>query len=257
MKRIIRLTESDLTRIVRKVISETSKQNLMEQSAIYNWTDATTKRTLKYKVEKNKYFTSRDEGKTWTELTKPTDIEWVKSNVLKPENIDKTAQKASTPQGQPVKTGQKFVLATAGGNQIFHFGGNWRQPYNQLKASPVNATIQDIKYLTNGVNMTIDVYAGGQSGQISYVVDCANRYNASVTKNFQLNQRYFVSGEDLQKSTTPGSVENFDSDFSRMFSRAGLNTMNRPLFDAALSYFCENGKLRSSFQPSNKSQSQF
>ena len=163
MKRIIRLTESDLTRIVRKVISETSKQNLMEQSAIYNWTDATTKRTLKYKVEKNKYFTSRDEGKTWTELTKPTDIEWVKSTVIKPENMDKSAQKQSTPQGQPVKPGQKFVLATAGGGQIFNFNSyDWQKPGTQITAAPVNATIQDIKYLTNGVNMTINVSAGGQ-----------------------------------------------------------------------------------------------
>jgi hypothetical protein len=252
MKRIIRLTENDLTRIVRRVIRE-SRQNLMEQAIVYNWTDQNTNRVLKYKIQNNKYYTSRDDGKTWTELTKQTDIDWVKKTVLKPENQDKTAQ--STPQGKPITVGTKFVLAAQNGNQLYYYNAyHSKKPNNQKSVSPVRCTINGIKYLSNGVDINIGVYAHNGVGEIKYVVDCKGTYEANAIKTFTLADNYFINGGDLESSGYQGSPT---GSFVEAFNQMGGKYMNKPLFDAAIAYYCDNGKLRRSFQPANKAQSQF
>jgi hypothetical protein len=256
MKKFI-ITEEERGRILGMHKSATARQYLMEQVAIYNWTDPSTKRVLKYKVQNNKYYTSRDEGKTWTEITKPTDIEWVKSNAIKPENQDKSAQAKSTPQGKPITVGTKFVLAAQNGNQLYHFNSYQKdKPKNQIdSAKPVSCTINSIKFLTNGVDIRINAFAHNGTAEISYIVDCKGTYSATPIKTFTLSDRYFITGSDLESSNIQGSP--YTGSFGEAFNNINGKYMNKPLFDAALNYYCDNGKLRSSFQPANKAQSQF
>lgn len=254
MKKFI-ITEEERGRILGMHKSATARQYLMEQVEFYNWTDPSTKRVLKYKVQNNKYYTSRDEGKTWTELTKPTDIEWVKSNAIKPENQDKSAQAKSTPQGKPITVGTKFVLAAQNGTQLYYYNSyHAKKPNNEKSVSPVKCTINGIKYLTNGVDINIGVYADKGVGEIKYVVDCKGTYEANVIKTFTLYEKYFIGGGDLESSGYQG---NPTANFGEAFNQMGGKNMNKPLFDAALAYYCDNGKLRSSFKPANKADSAF
>ena len=254
MKKFI-ITEEERGRILGMHKSATARQYLMEQVAIYNWTDPSTKRVLKYKVQNNKYYTSRDEGKTWTELTKPTDIEWVKSNAIKPENQDKSAQAKSTPQGKPITVGTKFVLAAQNGNQLYYYNGYmWEKPNNEKSVSPVRCTINGIKYLSNGVDINVGVYAHNGVGEIKYIVDCKGTYKATAIKTFTLSDKYFITGSELETSNHSTNPTN---SFGTAFNQMGGEYMNKPLFDAAMAYYCDSGKLRSSFQPANKAQSQF
>ena len=82
------ISESEKQRILEMHQNATSRQYLSEQ-AIYNWEGGGRK--IKYKVQGNKYYTSRDEGKTYTELTKQEDAPKYEKIMAKPvAKVDET-----------------------------------------------------------------------------------------------------------------------------------------------------------------------
>jgi hypothetical protein len=246
------ISEEEKSRILGMHQNATSRQYLSEQG-IYNWESGGRK--LKYKVQANKYYTSRDEGKTYTELTKPEDIDWVKKNVIKPENLDKTA-KTTTTAGPAVTRGQVFPITDASGNQLQYIILDLADHVaSQVKGYPVKATIGSIKFGTSSsgdyILMPLNVKVANKSGSINYSVYCKNGWsNAVITKEFELggydmHTYHFVMSDDLQ-SNPNRSIKNVPSEqyFNLIFRNNDLSKMNKNLADQATSYFCDAGSLR-------------
>jgi hypothetical protein len=245
------ISEEEKSRILNMHQNATSKQYLSEQ-AIYNWEG--NGRKLKYKVQANKYYTSRDEGKTWTELTKPEDVDWVKKNVIKPENLDKTA-KTTTAAGPAVTTGQIFPITDASGNQLQVIGTTLATKIaSEVKGIPVKATIGSIKFATSSsgdyILMPLSVTAADKSGSINYTVYCKGGYSANITKEFQLDEynmkRWFLVMSDDLQSNPNANIQSLRKEpyFATIFRNNDLSKMNKNLADQATSYFCDAGSLR-------------
>lgn len=258
MKSIL-ITESEKQRILEMHQNATSRQYLSEQ-AIYNWEGGGRK--IKYKVQANKYYTSRDEGKTWTELTKQEDIDWVKTNAIKPENLDKSA-KTSTAPGPAVTVGQTFTVTDPAGNQLLTVGyGNSYNPASDFKGSPVKAKILSINFGTRPsgdyilMGLSVTAYPNVTSGQINYTVNCKGGYEATITKDLDdlksanMSSYHYVMSNVLQADPNKqiGRVTT-GKYFSQNFRSYNLAKMNKNLADSAISYFCDGlGSLRAAWK---------
>lgn len=259
MKGIL-ISESEKKRILEMHQNATSRQYLSEQ-AIYNWEGGGRK--IKYKVQANKYYTSRDEGKTWTELTKQEDIDWVKTNAIKPENLDKSAKTTSTAPGPAVTVGQKFPVTDAAGNQLLTIGVySTNKPASDFKGSPVKAQISSIKFGTRGsgdyvlLGLSISAYPNIDGASMNYTVDCnGGNYGAQITKDMDnlksanMSQYYFVMSNKLQADPNKqiGMITN-NTNFFAAYRDANLNKMNKNLADSVVSYFCDGSKLRAAWK---------
>ena len=254
MKSIL-ITESEKQRILEMHQNATSRQYLSEQ-AIYNWEGGGRK--IKYKVQGNKYYTSRDEGKTYTELTKQEDIDWVKTNAIKPENLDKSA-KTSTAPGPAVTVGQTFPVTDPAGNQLLtvDYGGNSYTPASKFKGSPVMAKILSINFGTRPsgdyilMGLSVTPYSSSYSAQINYTVNCKGGYEATITKDVDdLKSSHYVMSNVLQADPNKqiGRVTT-GIYFSQNFMSYNLAKMNKNLADSASSYFCDGlGSLRAAWK---------
>jgi len=255
------ISEEEKSRILSMHQNATSRQYLSEQ-AIYNWEGGGRK--IKYKVQGNKYYTSRDEGKTWTELTKQQDIDWVKTNAIKPENLDKSAKTTTTP-GPVVREGQKFPITDPSGNQLLTVllrGNSTNTLASKFTGTPVMAKISSIKFGTSGgdyvlldlrISATNETGAGiiNTTGNINYTVKCNGAYSAVITKDLDMLQSdLYVMSDKLQASPNKpiGGVA-WTKYFSMIFMSANLTKMNKNLADNVVSYFCDGlGSLRSSWK---------
>ena len=243
------ISEEEKSRILNMHQNATSRQYLSEQ-AIYNWEGGGRK--IKYKVKGDKYYTSRDEGKTYTELTKPEDIDWVKKNAIKPENLDKTANTA-TSAGPAVTKGQIFPITDANGNQLQLIRGYvYDKLASAVKGSAVKAKIQSIRFGTSSgsdyVLMSLGVNAAGVDGTINYMVYCNGGYQATITKDLFLNsggENHFVMSQDLQSDPNRLLKTVPMNEYLKLtFNQKGLGKMNKNLADQATSYYCDAGSLR-------------
>jgi hypothetical protein len=252
------ISEEEKSRILNMHQNATSRQYLSEQ-AIYNWEGGGRK--IKYKVQGNKYYTSRDEGKTWTELTKQEDIDWVKTNAIKPENLDKSAKTATAP-GPAVTQGQKFSVTDPSGNQLLTVGyGNSYTVASKFTGTPVKATISSIKFGTSGgdyvlLDLSISAYPNVTPGSINYTVNCNGAYSAAITKDLDdlksanMSSYHYVMSNTLQ-SNPNGQIGRvaWNKSFSQAFRSANLTKMNKNLADSVVSYFCDGlGSLRSTWK---------
>jgi hypothetical protein len=255
------ISEEEKSRILSMHQNATSRQYLSEQ-AIYNWEGGGRK--IKYKVQGNKYYTSRDEGKTWTELTKQEDIDWVKTNAIKPENLDKSAKTATAP-GPAVREGQTFPITDPSGNQLLTVllrGNSTNTVASKFTGTPVKATISSIKFGTSGgdyvlldlrISATNERSAGivNTTGNINYTVKCNGAYSAVITKDLDMLQSdLYVMSNVLQSKPNDqiGRVAQ-GKYFSMIFSSANLTKMNKNLADSVVSYFCDGlGSLRSTWK---------
>jgi hypothetical protein len=253
------ISEEEKSRILEMHQNASSRQYLSEQ-AIYNWEG--DGRKIKYKVQGNKYYTSRDDGKTWTELTKQQDIDWVKTNAIKPENLDKSAKTATAP-GPAVRAGQTFPVTDAAGNQLLTIGvGNSDTVASKFTGTPVKATISSIKFGTRSggdyvlLDLNIKANPNVTTGSMNYTVNCKGGYSAVITKELDdlksanMSSYYYVMSNTLQASPDKkiGMVTN-NKNFGQAFRSANLSQMNKNLADSAISYFCDGlGSLRSSWK---------
>lgn len=95
MKNILSsLNEGEKKRILEMYYTGSAKRFISEQK-IYK------EGTYSYKVENNKYYYSTDDGKTWSEQTKPDGIKAIKAVIEKQGGT--IAQKPQTPPGNPSK----------------------------------------------------------------------------------------------------------------------------------------------------------
>ena len=256
------ISEEEKSRILGMHQNATKKHYLSEQ-AIYNWEGDGHK--IKYKVQANKYYTSRDDGKTWTELTKQEDIDWVKTNAIKPENLDKSAKTTttSTAPGPAVTVGQKFPVTDAAGNQLLTIGySNSNKPASDFKGSPVNARISSIKFATRPtgdyvlLGLSVTAYPNVTPGSINYTVDCyGGGYGAQITqeisdlKSESMSQYYYVMSNKLQADPNKQiRLITNNNNFFAAFRDANLNKMNKNLADSVVSYFCDGSKLRAAWK---------
>jgi len=250
------ITESEKQRILEMHQNATSRQYLMEQ-AIYNWEGGGRK--IKYKVQANKYYTSRDDGKTWTELTKQEDIDWVKTNAIKPENLDKSAKTATAP-GPAVTAGQQFNVTSQAGNVLQYIGiDRADKPASDFTGKPVKATIQSIKFGTSSsgdyIVMPLSIGAVNQTGKVNYTVYCNGSYSAQIIEDINLKEYsyqswYFVMSDKLQASPNT-QIRNLakSTNLFAMFRDNNLSQMNKNLADSSVSYFCDGlGSLRSTWK---------
>ena len=254
------ISEEEKSRILSMHQNATSRQYLSEQ-AIYNWEGGGRK--IKYKVQGNKYYTSRDEGKTWTELTKQEDIDWVKTNAIKPENLDKSAKTATAP-GPAVREGQTFPVTDPAGNQLLtvNWYGNSYTPASKFTGTPVKATISSIKFGNSGgdyVLLDLRISASNKAsagiinttGNINYTVKCNGAYSAVITKDLDMLQsdRYVMSNVLQSKPNEQIGRVAQGQYFSMIFMSANLAKMNKNLADSVVSYFCDGlGSLRSTWK---------
>lgn len=255
MKGIL-ISESEKKRILEMHQNATSRQYLSEQ-AIYNWEGGGRK--IKYKVQANKYYTSRDDGKTWTELTKQEDIDWVKTNAIKPENLDKSA-KTTTAPGPAVTVGQKFHVTSQAGNELQYIGiDRADKPSSSFTGKPVIATIQSIKFGTSSsgdyIVMPLSIGAVNKTGKVNYTVYCGGSYSAQITEDINLGEYayeswYFIMSNILQGApTNPIQARPKSTNLFAMFRDNNLSQMNKNLADSAVSYFCDgSGSLRSGWK---------
>jgi len=261
MKGIL-ISESEKQRILEMHQNATSRQYLSEQ-AIYVWEGGGRK--IKYKVQANKYYTSRDDGKTWTELTKQEDIDWVKTNAIKPENLDKSAKTTtSTSAGPAVTVGQSFPVTDASGNQLLTIGvySTSNQTASDVKGNPVKAQITSIKFGTRTagdyvlLGLSIEAYPNTRDAYINYTVDCnGGNYAAVITrdmddlKSYNMSAYYFVMSNNLQADPNKqiGMITN-NKNFFAAYRNANLSKMNKNLANSVVSYFCDGGKLRAAWK---------
>jgi hypothetical protein len=254
------ISEEEKSRILNMHQNATSRQYLSEQ-AIYNWEG--DGRKIKYKVQGNKYYTSRDEGKTWTELTKQQDIDWVKTNAIKPENLDKSAKTTSTAPGPAVTVGQSFPVTDAAGNQLLTVGyTNSYTVASKFTGSPVKAKISSIKFGTRPsgdyvlLGLSITAYPNVTPGSMNYTVDCyGGAYGAQITQELDdlrsanMSQYYYVMSNNLQADPNKqiGQIAK-NKNFFATYRDNNLNRMNKNLADSVVSYFCDGSKLRAAWK---------